>query len=308
MENRIRHGDRYGARVLAIARIPIWERDFLRELIPIDDAQWDWIGGFTYRPRWQQLRHIVRCILKTRRAARRILIFSSNDFSYPEIQLLTHLLKARVLIHLSDEWGTRLKHTKLADDVDLLIRQYHHSVYREPANVVFMPLGYMTGMLQGQDSTTLNGIPPIAGREYAWGFVGNANKQNRQDVLRLFAKWRSGIQAENIIPVEVFELYKKSIFVPSPRGNVRLDCFRLYEATLAGAIPVVAGPAEEIADTFRMEREPPWIIADTWELAVEKCRAELARPELLQERQNRLRTWWRSRVDGVKTQIAEALQ
>jgi hypothetical protein len=126
--------------------------------------------------------------------------------------------------------------------------------------------------------------------------------------LQAFDAWKGGVRTEGLTPAAMFELYKNTIFVPSPRGNVRLDCFRHYEATLSGAIPVVAGDRSEIVDTFCKEGDPPWIIGDTWEHAVEQCKAELEAPELLQKRQERLLAWWKARVNGVQRRISEALR
>jgi hypothetical protein len=216
-------------------------------------------------------------------------------------------MKPTVLVQLSDELGTRVKYATLKDEVDVFVRQYHHASYGMPDSMLYMPLGYMAGMLDGRSSTDLASIPPIAEREHVWSFAGNAQKQDRQEVLRLFAEWNKGVRTEQITPAAIFDLYRNSIFVPSPRGNFRLDCLRLYEASLAGAIPVVAGSAEEIEDTFCMEENPPWIIADTWPHALEKCQAELERPDLLQERQRALLAWWKARVDNLRNAIYQAL-
>eukprot|EP00170_Pyropia_yezoensis_P005769 contig_23458_g5787 len=39
-------------------------------------------------------------------------------------------------------------------------------------------------------------------------------------------------------------------FVPNSHGNVVLDCFRLYEASMAGAIPVIVASAAEFRTNF----------------------------------------------------------
>jgi hypothetical protein len=70
---------------------------------------------------------------------------------------------------------------------------------------------------------------------------------------------------------EVFDLYYESIFVPCGRGNFSLDCFRNYEATIAGAIPVIVGPMNEIEWTYKFEETPPWIYAESWSEALKKC-------------------------------------
>ncbi len=36
----------------------------------------------------------------------------------------------------------------------------------------------------------------------------------------------------------MFEKYKEAKFVLSGRGQLNLDCFRIYEAIIAGALPV----------------------------------------------------------------------
>jgi hypothetical protein len=41
------------------------------------------------------------------------------------------------------------------------------------------------------------------------------------------------------------------------RGRFSLDCFRIYEAILCGAIPVVIGSQHEIDQTFEFEGDPP---------------------------------------------------
>ena len=294
--------------VLVIARKTIWERDFLREIIPIDRATWNWIEVTQNRSRWQQLKEVVQCASVLKRVRRGVLVFSSNHLTIREIGFLIRLIKPRILLHLSDEFGTRESYARLADQVDLVVRQHHHGAYNEPDNVAYMPLGYMAGMLEGRNSTDLQDVPPLSHRQYIWSFVGDNRKQDRQTVLGMFANWKSGVHMNNITPAAMFELYKNSIFVPSPRGNVRMDCFRLYEASLAGAIPVVASSREEIADTFCKEQEPPWIIDETWERAIQTCQAELEQPALLQDRQSRLLEWWKGRVQNVRYQISNKLQ
>ena len=62
--------------------------------------------------------------------------------------------------------------------------------------------------------------------------------------------------------------YGNSDFVVSPRGEINLDCFRHYEASALGAIPVVVANTTELDHTFRgigSASRPPWLFAETWE-------------------------------------------
>ncbi len=297
---------------IVLAVEDLWERDFLIEILPVDQSRIDWVSlppGWKSRKRLSLMLWLLfQFALGFKGSRHCVLVFSSNETSLLEICLFIRLIQPKVLIHLSDEFGDRADYAQLASEVDLLVRQYHHGKYFEPANVIYMPLGYMTGMLGGQKSTNLGNFHPIADRINIWGFAGNPDKQNRADVLQLFTQWKAGVQVQNISPADMYDLYQNCIFVPSPRGNIRLDCFRLYEASIAGAIPVVAASKEEIADTFCKEESPPWIFADTWKQVIEICQTELESPDLLQQRQELILSWWKARVENVRTRIGQVLQ
>ena len=300
-------GNQIASNVLVVARRTLWERDFLAEIIPVQTTAWKWIQ-FGHDPsRGSQALRMLHCTAVAPWIGRGVLVLSSNHLGIREVRWLIQIARPKVLVHLSDEWGDRPDFAALASTVRLVVRQHHHSDYAETANVVHMPLGYMKGMLLGKASTALDSIAPIASRKHAWSFAGNADKQDRPQALRQFSQWREGVRAEGVSPAEMCDLYKNTVFVPSPRGNVRLDCFRLYEASLAGAIPVVVGSQEELHDTFCKEGNPPWIFASSWAEAVAKCANELKHPDKLQERQFRLLAWWRDRVAGVRAQVLAAL-
>lgn len=300
--------DLIAANVLVVARKRLWERDFLGEIIPVRTEDWKWIEFGYGTSRGSQALRMLRCTAVAPMVGGGVLAFSSNHLGLREVRWLIRLARPKVLVHLSDEWGVRPDFAGLASEVDLVVRQHHHGAYAEPRNVVHMPLGYMNGMLGGRSSTALDSLPPIASRCHVWSFAGDAQKQDRPEALSLFAQWRDGVCTEGIPPANMFELYRNSVFVPSPRGNVRLDCFRLYEASLAGAIPVVVGSPEELSETFCKEESPPWIFAFSWADAVAQCEREMNQPEQLQERQERLLAWWRERVAGVRGRVHEVLE
>ena len=96
------------------------------------------------------------------------------------------------------------------------------------------------------------------------------------------------------------KIYSQSVFVPCGRGNSSLDCFRLYEASMNGAIPVLVGSNDEIKSTFKYEENPPWIFAKTWSEAVEKCMNTKINSQNVLE-------WWNTRIEKIRTQILEVL-
>lgn len=179
-----------------------------------------------------------------------------------------------------------------------------------------MPLGYMTGMLKGTSSVDRNDIPPMIDRKYTWSFVGNM-KQDREEMLSKFKDAFSNYYNENTSPENMFNVYKNSVFVLNGRGNVSINCFRVYEAALAGAIPVIVGDWDaELKETFNLGSHddivshsniPPFIYENNWDAAVTRCKTLLNDPDALEEMQVKVLIWWNNIVKDMQTQIRETL-
>jgi hypothetical protein len=87
-----------------------------------------------------------------------------------------------------------------------------------------------------------------------------------------------------------------------------MDCFRNYEATLCGAIPVVAGCLEaEYGWTFRGIGSPPWVFCGTWEEALVRCR-RLYESGALAKMQTKNLQWWSREIHSIRVAIAGALR
>ena len=84
-----------------------------------------------------------------------------------------------------------------------------------------------------------------------------------------------------------------------------LDCPRLYEASAAGAIPIVVGDHTEIDATFGTPR-PPWLFSPDWEHAARAVRDSLhAGPAVVQERTRAVAEWWRRTVEELRGLVAQ---
>src|SRR5262249_52286899 len=91
------------------------------------------------------------------------------------------------------------------------------------------------------------------------------------------------------------------------RGNVGMDTFRNYEATICGAIPVVAGcTREEYAATFSGLGNPPWVFAERWDAALTICKRLVESGEV-RELRERNSSWWRNEILSVREAIQSAL-
>jgi len=240
-----------------------------------------------------------------------ILVFTSNLASFEQIKILVERLKPQVIFHLSDEWGTKPEFVGLSSLTKLVLRQHWFPKQYEPClNIFPLPLGVMT-------KYPINIKPKlISERVLVWSFIGTVNHQ-RQHMIDTLYKYltnqlcivkRGGVKIEDVAAT-----YNDSLFVPNERGAVRLDCFRLYEATISGAIPVVVGSKEEIAETFVHDYEsdeknlPPWIFASDWIEASSICNQLLKNKKELQIMQEKNLLWFWSRIKLAQKRIAHAL-
>jgi hypothetical protein len=111
---------------------------------------------------------------------------------------------------------------------------------------------------------------------------------------------------------ETSQLYNECIFVPCGRGNYSLDCWRIYEAIVSGAIPVVVGSESEILSTFEYKNFPPFIYAENWYEASQKCVKLLERfisgdIEELQNIQDNLINWWNNEMNYIQNNVIKVL-
>lgn len=241
-----------------------------------------------------------------------VLVFTSNLNSFKQILKVVQKIKPKIIVHLSDEheYENKIQFTKLGDYCDLYLRQYNHPTYRYTPNTFHIPLGftnfgfeYTNLGLKNPRWEQIHQSPknPSLERKYTWSFIGTV-KGDRAEMLERFSKL-NGISKYTQTVDEVIETYSESIFVPCGRGNSSLDCFRLYEASACGAIPIVVGSYNEYSNTFKYENSPPWIFADTWEEAFRYVNYLLDNPEKINILQEKLIQWWKLRLESVIAKI-----
>lgn len=222
-----------------------------------------------------------------------VFIFASRAHSLNDILSVVEKSKPKIIICLSDELIVEnlQQFNQLGNYCDLFLRQYHHPQYTYTSNTIHIPLGYTNGCKVFNESKVLN-----------WSFLGEI-KVDRQQMLDEFHKISKNFVGRSAPKDLMCKIYSKSIFVPCGRGNFSLDCFRLYEASMNGAIPVVVGSKEEIESTFMYEETPPWVFAETWEQAVDICKNML---ECGVDSTSVL-AWWENRIEKIRTKVLEVL-
>ena len=247
----------------------------------------------------QSLPHIVQnCIY----------IFSSNNKNHRDVYSVVSYLQPRVILHMSDETDLSFLYNGLANHCDIYIRQYCYGYHKRHLNTIYMPLGYMRGMFLGARSVKEVTVSDAFAekRPYVWSFVGNGDKRDRVEMLNQF-KTLSPYATKQATAVEMKELYSKANFVPIGQGWVTLDCFRIYEASANGAIPVIVGKEKDLQINFGCFNSLPWIFASSWKEAVKKVEEINRNDSLVAAIRHSTVAWWQRRVLHVRKCIMLAL-
>lgn len=241
-----------------------------------------------------------------------VLVYSCRDpNNYPwgfmptfeQVLEVVNKTKPTIIIQLSDEFifEDLQIHNTLGNYCKLFLRQHHHPNYHYTNNTIHLPLAYCN------DTEVVNkNILKISDRSCNWSFFGEI-KSDRFEMIENFKTIDNYLMGSGIKRSYMADIYLNSIFVPSGRGNSSLNCFRLYEASMSGAIPIVVGSKEELDMTFEYEENPPWIFSDSWNNAVEICKELLKDLDKLQEMQDYLLCWWNNRIRKIQEKVNQVL-
>ena len=277
------------------------------------------------------------------------LSFKDAELVFKDIELFVKNRKPSVIFYLSDEFGDLNYWHSLSKYTKLFFCHYNHSHYDRFDNVIQMPLGYVSNVLSQRYSLDIK-QKPICDRKYCWSFIGQI-KSDRELMCNSFEESFSDhampyfikagknswdMNNQLITQPDMHDIYCDSIFIPVGRGNHSLDCFRIYEAIVSGAIPVVVGDSNEINTTFYYNNNPPPFLHFTnWVDAANSCKkllddsvsiqtpsnmlsisTEFTRETStygngayvsLQTIQDDLLKWWRGQITGIQHKISDAL-
>lgn len=256
----------------------------------------------------------------------RVLVYnvenSGDDGKYTVIRDLIKEFRIAILAHTADEFQGSPRKWKYGEGVEvyhmvpLVLRQYSIFPYRSYdtpyPNVIQMPLGYMRNMLQF-DNTTLNGIEAGAyslnkkssQRQFNWSFIGTVQgHKERSHALSVFKEWEPYVHDAGIGPQKMRDIYNNSKFVLVGRGQANLDCFRIYESLIAGAIPIIVGSKWERERVFEFEGDiPPLLYEDDYPSALRTCRNMTN--ERIDEMRLNIYNWYKDRIHLIhkRTQL-----
>ena len=174
-------------------------------------------------------------------------------------------------------------------------------------------------------------------RPYEWAFIGNTHsptalvRSDRDVMLDVFSKWQpalvhrtnrrgpSGPYLSTLTPRAVSAGYAQAKFAPVGMGQHCHDSFRIYEAARLGAIPIVVGPAADLAVEFGGlvgggaaaaggNVPESWIVAESWSLALAQARNLSRHPRALNARQRAVVAWWYATMDETRKLLSDEVR
>lgn len=226
-----------------------------------------------------------------------------------------------ILIHNGDESCSLGNLWELYPKFNLVVRQYAcgHE-YRTQwkvlgSNVIVAPVGYLTGVVgdclsRKISRSALRGLDthnPLTKRHLAWSFAGAVKHADRKEAVHKLSKLTPYPNTTIVPRNKVLEMFADSHFVPCLRGKMGLETPRNYEATLAGAIPIVVGSLDELQNTFGYFGEnPPWVFAESWSDAQAIVKRLLDDDKTLIALHRRQLVWWLSQLQRLGEAIFHA--
>lgn len=252
------------------------------------------------------------------------LIVNSNDLSLSSLAdfmrgPLGNNEQPTLLIHLGDEWGKTPPgeyYNRIVGEDGLVLRQYYHRHYKLESRpvVLTVPLGYSAvSPFSANSCEASRSALLLTRRDNDWAFIGMMYK-HREEMIHQLSHWfrfrnyyfwpPRGLVYAPVRATKMLEVYRNSVFVPVGRGQVSLDCFRIYEAIISGAIPVVVGPEEEVSSTFAEHRDIPMVVASNWSAAASRMSKLLGSPDELRALQRKLPKWICETIGRLRFLIA----
>lgn len=247
-----------------------------------------------------------------------IVVRCTND--YNDVIRVVEKLKPLCIFHLSDEFGIYNYWLNLAQHTKILFRQYNHKNYEYSYENIFqIPIGYVTNFLSKKNSIEILHKTPQH-RGYEFSFVGQLksdrsmmiekiNKNfNKTKIITVNTIWV--LDQLQIKPEELHEIYEDTIFVAIGKGGITLECFRIYEAVVSGAIPViVSSDLDELKTFFCFNNNfPPFLFFKSWDDAVYNCKELLKNPTELQNLQIKNLFWWKTMIENIQTKIQKLVE
>lgn len=201
-------------------------------------------------------------------------------------------------IHLSDEG--RDNDISSYQGCKFILR--NHFKPDMPDNCLMIPLGYNSGFIDHKHN------PNIINRTYLWTTIVHRWDHNRNLMAEQIQRIPHGFfyVAEHHGPrlsvQDYSRIYRDSIFVICPNGNIIPDSFRICEAMEAGAIPIVQ---ESDYWDYGYGKDFPALRINNWNELLNKIITVMMNPKEVEILRNQCTDWWTDRKTQAVKEVTE---
>ena len=245
----------------------------------------------------------------------------TGDFSGDNAVLVVRYVKSRGREYYSQFRGRRVFLVELSDEnYDFCPEIYSNflGVFRTHWSGVFrrervypLSLG-----INNYEFGIPRSFPKSSEREYIWSFLGAINKSSRPEIAKYLGSLEPHLlfatdatehlstwnvidgRSRKLTPERCHDILLDSVFAPSAMGNVNLECWRIYEALEAGAIPILE--KRPTLDYFtQMWGKHPLPTVRSWREAHRFITEMMTSSKELDRLQSECTNWWvASRKNG----------
>ena len=212
-------------------------------------------------------------------------------------QQIIDFLNTKILFICGDEWNNM----PVINFKNLIIKQYFH---KNNYNYTYLPIGYNKDLMK--NINMLDEVPLIKDRFYKWSFIGDI-KHYRSKMIDILNEIQPNFHEENIDPENISNIYKNSIFVLCPKGNILYETFRIYEALICGSIPILFGDKQDIINEFSQINNPPFLICESYENSIKLINNLLLNENKLNILIKMLHEWWETEKNVLSYKIKNEL-
>lgn len=198
-----------------------------------------------------------------------IVIYSNNQRG-PSFEFINYLNKFKKnnftfrLWHLSNE--TLMHNCDYYSLSNHVFRNYYYEDIKHLNNVTYLPLGFKSGYLNNQNNFQLNE------KQISFSFIGQPKSDRIELIDKLQSFTNSFIHTTNawncntaLTQTQVIDIYRRSRFVPCPKGWINPDSFRIMEALESGAIPILKDYGDLNYFLIPWEANSPIPIVKEWD-------------------------------------------
>jgi len=230
------------------------------------------------------------------------------------IRYLQRLPRPRILYHMSDEIVAIGR--EVYQHCDLVIRNgsANFELFNSP-DFVQVPAGFESGLQNRSRALHY----PSSHRRYSFAFLGMIKHERATEMLPSFERISgphfirqsiSYADSTRYFDQSTIDVFRDTVFIPSPKGNFNPETNRPYAALEWGCIPLIRNYRDSTYTENYYDKllgRHPIPTFDNWSEAAEFADGLLADSPALDALQAQIFTWWQNHKARLQSKVAHKI-